>query len=91
LACEAPAKQARLALDNYEATAPLGAEILNPKSQILNGGGVVLALGPERGWGPVDRDQLRAAGFTLCSLGQRVLRLETAVIAALALVHHART
>jgi len=90
LAWEAPAKQTRLALDNYEATSPLGAEILNPKSEILNGSGVTLALGPERGWGHADRDQLRAAGFILCSLGHRVLRLETAVTAALALVHHAR-
>lgn len=91
LACEAPPPRARLALDNYEPTTSLGAEILNPKTQILNGGGVTLAFGPERGWGPADRDQLRAAGFILCSLGQRVLRLETAVIAALALVHHARS
>lgn len=90
LASEAPSNQTRIALDNYEATAPLGAEILNPEFRILNGGGVTLALGPERGWGPADRDQLRAAGFTLCSLGERVLRLETAVVAALALVHHAK-
>ncbi|MBC8009131.1 MAG: 16S rRNA (uracil(1498)-N(3))-methyltransferase, partial [Burkholderiales bacterium] len=34
-----------------------------------------------------DRAALRAAGFTLCSLGSRVLRLETAVVAALAIVH----
>ncbi len=53
-------------------------------------GSLTLALGPERGWGPADRDQLRAAGFTLCSLGQRVLRLETAAIAALPLARHAR-
>jgi RsmE family RNA methyltransferase len=48
---------------------------------------LTLAFGPERGWGPADRAALRAAGFTLCSLGERVLRLETAVTAALALTH----
>jgi RsmE family RNA methyltransferase len=85
LAGKTSAKQTRLALDNYEATAPLCAALPAPCSQL------VLALGPERGWGPADRDQLRAAGFILCSLGQRVLRLETAVTAALALVHHARS
>jgi RsmE family RNA methyltransferase len=84
LACEAPARQARLALDNYEATAALGPALAAPRASLL------LALGPERGWGPRDRAELRAAGYTLCSLGDRVLRLETAIVAALALVHHAR-
>lgn len=88
IASEAPVWLTRLALDNYEATASLGAEIPRSNAELPNVGGVVLALGPERGWGPADRAQLRAAGFTLCSLGPRVLRLETAVIAALALVHH---
>lgn len=73
----------RLALDNYEATTALRTEILTPKNQIPNG--TVLALGPERGWGPLDRETLRAAGFTLVHLGSRVLRVETAVIAALAI------
>ncbi len=52
----------RLALDNYEATAPLGAWRLGA------GEACVLAIGPERGWGP------------------RVLRSETAVVAALAIL-----
>ena len=47
---------------------------------------VVLALGPERGWGPADRAALRAHGFTLVHLGPRVLRSETAVVSALTLV-----
>jgi RsmE family RNA methyltransferase len=51
---------------------------------------LVLALGPERGWGPRDREQLRAAGFSLAHLGSRVLRLETAVVAALTLAKAAR-
>ena len=62
---------------------PRRAEILNPKSQILNG--IEIALGPERGWGPADREALSAAGFTLAHLGTRVLRVETAVVAALAI------
>ncbi len=82
-----------LALDNYEAACALGAA-LRPQIQVSSlrphPSPTVLALGPERGWGPADRAALRAAGFTLCSLGERVLRLETAVVAALALVHHAR-
>lgn len=70
----------RLALDNYEATAPLGAWRLGA------GEPCVLAIGPERGWGPRDRDALRAAGFALAHLGPRVLRSETAVVAALAIL-----
>jgi RsmE family RNA methyltransferase len=70
----------RLALDNYEATAPLGAWRLGL------GEPCVLAIGPERGWGPRDRDGLRAAGFALAHLGPRVLRSETAVVAALAIL-----
>ncbi len=70
----------RLALDNYEASVPLADALRADPCPAT-----VLAFGPERGWGQADREALRAAGFTLCSLGQRVLRLETAVTAALAL------
>lgn len=70
----------RLALDNYEATCPLR------ECHIISGTSIVVALGPERGWGPADRAALRAHGFTLVHLGTRVLRSETAVIAALTLV-----
>lgn len=70
----------RLALDNYEATCPLS------ECHIIGDTSVVLALGPERGWGPADRAELRAHGFTLVHLGSRVLRSETAVVAALTLV-----
>ena len=70
----------RLALDNYEATTPLSQCLLKGDTSI------VLALGPERGWGPADRAALRAHGYTLVDLGSRVLRSETAVIAALTLV-----
>lgn len=93
-----------LALDNYEASTTLAAALapvsrdLRPSSSVfppsdLPPAGsppspIVLALGPERGWGPADRAALRAAGFTLCSLGPRVLRLETAAVAALSLALH---
>jgi RsmE family RNA methyltransferase len=79
-----PAKASRLALDNYEASASL-ASALPPASPPA----AVLAFGPERGWGPADRAALRSAGFTLCSLGPRVLRLETAVTVAVGLALHA--
>ncbi|NYZ61611.1 16S rRNA (uracil(1498)-N(3))-methyltransferase [Luteimonas deserti] len=47
-------------------------------------GNVVLAIGPEGGWSDNDRTALRAAGFTGLRLGPRILRTETAGIAAIA-------
>ena len=46
---------------------------------------VVLALGPEGGFEPEERDAFEAAGWRGASLGSNVLRFETAAIAALAL------
>lgn len=74
----------RLALDNYEASRALS------DCHLIRDNPLVLALGPERGWGARDRAQLRAAGFELVHLGSRVLRLETAVVAALTLAKAAR-
>ena len=45
---------------------------------------VVLAVGPEGGWSPLDREQLQAAGFRGLRLGPRILRTETAGLAAIA-------
>ena len=80
-----PQDAIRLALDNYEAGTPLAAQLPTSSHTPL-----VLALGPERGWGPRDRVALRAHGFMLAHLGTRVLRLETAVVSALALAKSAR-
>jgi len=45
---------------------------------------VVLAIGPEGGWSPHDLALLGAAGFAGIRLGPRVLRTETAGLAAIA-------
>ncbi len=47
-------------------------------------GGVAIAIGPEGGWSPRDREILRAAGFRGLRLGPRVLRTETAGLSAIA-------
>lgn len=75
-----PAGAARVALDNYEAPVALTA------CRLSGGNAVVLALGAERGWSAAERGQLRSAGFGFAHLGPRVLRTETACIAALTLL-----
>jgi 16S rRNA (uracil1498-N3)-methyltransferase len=74
-----PASYMCVALDNYEATASL--HTASPSGLTP----LVLAMGPERGWGATDRTAMRASRFTLAHLGSRVLRVETAVVAALAI------
>ncbi|KAF1686499.1 16S rRNA (uracil(1498)-N(3))-methyltransferase [Pseudoxanthomonas broegbernensis] len=48
------------------------------------GNTVCVAIGPEGGWSPRDREVLHAAGFAGLRLGPRVLRTETAGLAAIA-------
>lgn len=49
----------------------------------------VLAIGPEGGWADEERDAALKAGFHEASLGQLILRTETAVIAALSSLSYA--
>jgi 16S rRNA (uracil1498-N3)-methyltransferase len=72
-----PTGCSRIALDNYEAPRRLGSfQAARP---------LALAFGPERGWSAAERTLLRADGFELAHLGARVLRTETAVVAAIAI------
>jgi len=70
----------RVALDNYESTTKLTSSFLKDTEKIC------LAVGPERGWSAMERDQLRDNQFELCDLGSRVLRVETAVVAAIGIL-----
>ena len=45
-----------------------------------------LVIGPEGGFGPADEQLLASSGIRGCRLGETILRVETAAIAALALV-----
>lgn len=45
---------------------------------------ITIAIGPEGGWSPRDREALRATGFIGLRLGPRILRTETAGLAAIA-------
>jgi 16S rRNA (uracil1498-N3)-methyltransferase len=75
-----PTDSTRLALDNYEAAQPLGA------CQLAINSPIVVAIGSERGWSERERALFREHQFTLVHLGTRVLRTETATLAAITLL-----
>ncbi len=75
-----PADAGRITLDNYESSMVLSA-YAPPGDKPA-----VLALGAERGWSAAERELFRAAGFTFAHLGSRVLRTETACVAATVLL-----
>jgi len=73
-----PAETLKLTLD------PQGEHRLSTLSPAPDG--VVIAIGPEGGWSPRDRLALAEAGFQGLQLGPRILRTETAGLAAIAAV-----
>ncbi len=73
-----PADALKLTLD------PLGEHRLSTLDAAA--GGVVIAIGPEGGWSPRDRQALAGSGFQGLQLGPRILRTETAGLAAIAAV-----
>lgn len=79
-----PAGALRLALDNYESSRALADALRGHAADVRPG--LVLVIGSERGWSAPERTLLRAEGFTLVHLGARVLRTETATVAAVAVV-----
>ncbi len=79
-----------------EGTAPLRcvlslAEGSRPLSEVLRGqtadAPVLFLSGPEGGLSPQEDAQARSAGFVPVTLGPRVLRAETAALAALVIAH----
>ena len=51
--------------------------------------GAALAIGPEGGWSDDEIEAARASGFVETSLGENILRTETAVLASLAILRFA--
>lgn len=70
----------KVALDPYEASGALGAAA--PAAAQAG----FLAIGPERGWSERERTLLRAHGFALHHLGDRILRVEAACLVGGALL-----
>lgn len=52
----------------------------------LSGNPIFLAIGTERGWTSQEIELFLQHGFSLCSLGERILKTETAAIAATSII-----
>ena len=69
----------KFAFDNYDFSTAWGKVTLEVKP-------VTLAIGPERGWSNTERALFSEHNYTMCSLGKRVLRTETAAIASVSVL-----
>lgn len=76
----------RVALDNRRATMSLHDWLEKNFSGGTKPTAVIAAIGSERGWTENERDELENSGFTLCSLGKRILRTETAATVASSII-----
>ncbi len=84
---KAAAQATRIVLAEQERTATLRAVI----EEALQTSGdemppIEIAIGPEGGWAPAEEALFDANGWKAASLGPRILRAETAAIAALAVI-----
>lgn len=76
----------QIALDNYEAKFSLGDALkTGSKSEGLKTPYVFLGFGAERGWSDTERALLAKKKWQFAHLGNRVLRLEMAVVSAVAI------
>jgi 16S rRNA (uracil1498-N3)-methyltransferase len=74
------------ALQNGDVKSPLQTQALQKGGQVTT---AVLAIGPEGGWTDAEFQCAQGHGFREASLGNLILRTETAVIAALAMLNFA--
>jgi 16S rRNA (uracil1498-N3)-methyltransferase len=85
-----PAQSAKVRLMLSEhSDAPSIRSSLNDAKKRADSATAALAIGPEGGWTHDELSAARAAGFQEASLGQLILRTETAVIAAVAILDYA--
>jgi 16S rRNA (uracil1498-N3)-methyltransferase len=82
----ASSRPLRILLSETEEDQPL-LRILQQNTADAEVGGIILAVGPEGGWTAGEIALFTRAGWHSASLGPRILRVETAVIAALAIVN----
>ncbi|QBG46306.1 16S rRNA (uracil(1498)-N(3))-methyltransferase [Verrucomicrobia bacterium S94] len=66
---------------------PSGTTRIRDLQPAENFGRILLAVGPEGGWTPYELDMLRARGFELIGMGNRILRTDTATIGLLSVLN----
>lgn len=71
----------KIALDNRRPSSSLHDFLVHEASH-----SVIAAIGSERGWTERERNLLEKAGFSLCSMGIRILRTETAATVASSII-----
>jgi RsmE family RNA methyltransferase len=71
-----------LALDNVRAECPLERAMDDSRKY----GMTVAAIGSERGWTDKERNLLESRGFKRCSMGERIMRTETAATVSGAII-----
>jgi 16S rRNA (uracil1498-N3)-methyltransferase len=79
LALEQEQSPTRILLSETEQATPLSAALVSAPSA-----DIALAIGPEGGWTPEEMALFTTHGWTPVTLGPRILRAETAAIAAIA-------
>lgn len=72
----------KIALDNVNASENLFSFMQNRVQKFP----VIAAIGSERGWTDNERQLLEKSGFTRCSMGQRIMRTETAATVASSII-----
>jgi len=70
------------AFDPYRASVPFGSATLPAAREAAP---LTLAIGSERGWTPTELDLLADRGFSFASLGDRILKTESAAVVAVSL------
>ena len=84
-ACERQSAATRIVLAEQERTTTLRAALKRRSAAAENEmPALEIAIGPEGGWAPEEEALFDANGWRAASLGPRILRAETAAIAALA-------
>ena len=73
-----PFEGARIVLLETPGQRPLASVETRPQA-------LLLLVGPAGGWDPTEIERLEAAGFRAAALGPRILRAETAAVAAVAI------
>ena len=74
-----PNLQRRICLDNVNPACSLS-------DAMVTAGEIIAAIGSERGWTDKERALFEAAGFVRCGMGERIMRTETAVTVAGAII-----